>query len=180
MAKLADALDLGSSAARLGGSSPFIRTKLTIHNFMTKILISIADFYKDISDVLLHAAIPELKRNNFSYQKIVVPGVFELASSINMALESFDYSGVIALGCVIRGETSHYDIITRECARALQDISIYYSLPLGFGVLTVDNMEQAVARAEKYGHKAALACTQMIKIKEQFMTYNDSGPSRFN
>ena len=72
-----------------------------------------------------------------------------------MALESFDYSGVVVLGCVIRGETSHYDILTRECARAIQDISIYYSLPLGFGVLTVENMEQAIARAESPGRPLA-------------------------
>ena len=180
MAKLADALDLGSSAARRGGSSPSIRTKLIVHNFMAKILISVADFYKDISEMLLDATIPELKKNSISYKKIIVPGAFELASSINMALENFEYSGVIALGCVIRGETSHYDIITRECARALQDISIYYSLPLGFGVLTVENMEQALVRATKYGHNATLACIQMMKIKEQFTNYNDSGPSRFN
>ncbi|WPX97225.1 6,7-dimethyl-8-ribityllumazine synthase [Candidatus Bandiella euplotis] len=147
---------------------------------MTKVLISIADFYKDISETLLQAVIPELQKNNLLYQKIVVPGVFELGSSINIALESFEYSGVIALGCAIRGETSHYDVIIKECARALQDISIYYSLPMGFGVLMVDTMEQAIVRAEEYGKNAAVACIQMIKIKEQFMVYNDSGPSRFN
>lgn len=107
------------------------------------------------------------------YEKIVVPGVFELASSINIALENFEYSGVIALGCIVKGETSHYDVIAHECARALQDIAIYYSMPLGFGVLTVDNIEQALARTEKYGKNAAIACIQMIKIKEQMIARND-------
>ena len=114
------------------------------------------------------------------YEKITVPGAFELASSINIALENFEYSGVIALGCIIKGETSHHDIIARECARALQDIAIYYSVPLGFGVLTVDNMEQALARMEEYGRNAAIACIKIIEIKEQLTIHNDSRYSKFN
>ena len=140
---------------------------------MAKVLISVANFYKDISQKLLDVSILELKKNNMQYEKIVVPGVFELASSINIALENFEYSGVIALGCIVKGETSHYDVIAHECARALQDIAIYYSMPLGFGVLTVDNIEQALARTEKYGKNAAIACIQMIKIKEQMIARND-------
>ena len=180
MAELADALDLGSSAARCVGSSPSIRTKLIIHDFMTKVLISISDFYKDISEKLLNTSVLELKKNDIQYEKVVVPGVFELAGSINMALETFEYSGIIALGCVIRGETSHYDVITHACARAIQDISIYYSIPLGFGVLTVDNMEQALVRAEKYAKNATIACIQMIEIREQLIIRNDRGFSKFN
>ena len=140
---------------------------------MAKVLISVANFYKDISQKLLDVSILELKKNNMQYEKIVVPGVFELASSINIALENFEYSGVIALGCIVKGETYHYDVIAHECARALQDIAIYYSMPLGFGVLTVDNIEQALARTEKYGKNAAIACIQMIKIKEQMIARND-------
>ena len=147
---------------------------------MTKILISISDFYKDVSKILLKSAISVLKENNINYEQIIVPGAFELASSINMGLETFEYNGVIALGCVVKGETSHYDIITRECARAVQDISIYYSIPMGFGLLTVNNLEQALNRAEKYGENAASACVQMIKVKEQFMMYNDKRYSKFN
>ena len=147
---------------------------------MTKILISISDFYKDVSKILLKSATSVLKENNMNYEQIIVPGAFELASSINMGLETFEYNGVIALGCVIKGETSHYDIITRECARAVQDISIYYSIPMGFGLLTVNNLEQALNRAEKYGENAANACIQMIKVKEQFMMYNDKRYSKFN
>ena len=147
---------------------------------MAKILISISDFYKEVSEKLFNVSILELKKNNMQYEKIVVPGAFELPSSINIALESFEYSGAIALGCIIKGETFHYDIIARECARALQDISIYYSVPLGFGVLTVDNMEQALVRAEKYGKNAAIACIQMMEIKEQFTIRSDRGFSKFN
>ncbi|WHA05279.1 6,7-dimethyl-8-ribityllumazine synthase [Candidatus Bandiella numerosa] len=147
---------------------------------MTKILISISDYYKDISKLLLDSAVSTLEKNSMNYEQIIVPGAFELASSINMGLETFEYNGVIALGCVIRGETSHYDIITRECARAIQDISIYYSIPLGFGVLTVDNIDQALSRAKKYGENAANACIQMIKVKDQFMIYNDKRYSKFN
>ncbi|MFK7761102.1 MAG: 6,7-dimethyl-8-ribityllumazine synthase [Candidatus Midichloriaceae bacterium] len=147
---------------------------------MTKILISISDFYKDVSKILLKSATSVLKENNMNYEQIIVPGAFELASSINMGLETFEYNGVIALGCVVKGKTSHYDIITRECARAVQDISIYYSIPMGFGLLTVNNLEQALNRAEKYGKNAANACVQMIKVKEQFMMYNDKRYSKFN
>ena len=74
---------------------------------MTKILISISDFYKDVSKILLKSATSVLKENNMNYEQIIVPGAFELASSINMGLETFEYNGVIALGCVIKGETSH-------------------------------------------------------------------------
>ena len=80
---------------------------------MTKILISISDYYKDISKLLLDSAVSTLEKNSMNYEQIIVPGAFELASSINMGLETFEYNGVIALGCVIRGETSHYDLITR-------------------------------------------------------------------
>lgn len=147
---------------------------------MTKILISISNFYKDVSKILLDSATSILNDNNMNYEQIIVPGAFELASSINMGLETFEYNGVIALGCIIKGETSHYNIITRECARAIQDISIYYSIPLGFGLLTVDNLDQALSRSEKYGKNAANACIQMIKVKEQFMMYNDKRYSKFN
>ena len=147
---------------------------------MAKVLISTANFYKDISEKLLEASILELEKNNMQYEKIVVPGTFELGSSINIALENFEYSGVIALGCIIKGETSHYDIIARECARALQDIAIYYSVPLGFGVLTVDNMEQALARTEKYGRNAVIACIKMIEVKEQLTVRNDNRYSKFH
>ncbi len=147
---------------------------------MTKILISISNFYQDVSTILLDSSKKVLKKNNLDYEQVIVPGAFELPSSINMGLETFEYSGIVALGCVIKGETSHYDIVTHECARAIQDISIYYSIPLGFGVLTVDNKQQALDRAAKYAANAANACIQMIKVKEQFMIYNDKRNSRFN
>jgi 6,7-dimethyl-8-ribityllumazine synthase len=140
---------------------------------MSKVLISISNFYEDISKTLLKAAVKELEKNKIPYDEIIVPGAFELAGSVNIALESHEYSGVIALGCVIRGETSHFDVIVSECARAMQDIAIYYSIPMGFGVITVDNKKQANVRAEKYGENAALACIQMMKIKEQYIIYND-------
>ena len=147
---------------------------------MNKILISISDFYKDISKILLDSAVFILKKNNIAYEQVIVPGAFELASSINMGLETYEYNGVIALGCVIKSKTLHYDMIVTECARAIQDIAIYYSVPLGFGLLIVDNKKQALNRAEEYGKNAANACIQMTKVKEQFMICNDKRASRFN
>ncbi|MFQ3307577.1 MAG: 6,7-dimethyl-8-ribityllumazine synthase [Candidatus Midichloriaceae bacterium] len=147
---------------------------------MTKILISIANYYKDISDVMLDTVISEITKNDMVYDLVKVPGAFELASSINIALENYDYAGVVVLGCIIKGETDHFTLISKECSRAIQDISIYYSVPLGFGVITANNMEQAIARSKKYGIKAVNTCLEMIKVKERFTSYGDGKVRRFN
>ena len=147
---------------------------------MTKILIVVSDLHKKISNILLNSAISSLEEHNIGYEKIIVPGTFELASAINMGLETFDYNGVIVLGCVVYEQTTHCDIITRECARAVQDISIYYSIPLGFGLLLVGNLDDAFSKAAIYGKNAANSCVKMMKIKEQFMMYNERKYSKFN
>ena len=147
---------------------------------MDKILISISDFYEDISKILLDSAILVLNKNKVRYEKITVPGVFHLANAINMGLENYEYIGVIVLGCIIRNKTLQSDIVASECIRAIHEISIYYSVPLGFGLLRVNNKKQALDSAHKYAKNATNACMQMMKIKEQFMICNDKEKPSFH
>ncbi len=139
--------------------------------FMKKILIIVADFYKDIGQNLQQAAIEALNEAGYRHDIIVVPGCFELPSALSMVLASNrQYAGFIALGCVIKGETSHYDYVCGESARGLSQIAIEKKIALGFGVITANNKEQANARcqnnAKNYGTKAAKTCIEMLKIKE--------------
>jgi 6,7-dimethyl-8-ribityllumazine synthase len=108
----------------------------------------------------------------------VVPGAFEIPAAIRFADAAADrgalstrYDGYVALGCVIRGETTHYDHVCGECARGLQDIAIRHELAIGFGILTCENEAQALARASvdkrNKGGEAARACLAMIALKRR-------------
>jgi 6,7-dimethyl-8-ribityllumazine synthase len=141
------------------------------------ILVVEARFYEDIADNLVAGATAVLDQAGIPYDRIAVPGVFEVPSVIRYAVRSMEvraatrrYGGFISLGCVIRGETDHYDHVCREAARALMNLSIQYSLAHGFGILTCDTFEQAVVRADpngkNYGGRAATACLRMIEIKK--------------
>ena len=144
----------------------------------SRILIIEARFYSDIADQLVAGAISALNGTKFKHERLEVPGVFELPAAIRMALQSMDfsgshpYAGFIALGCVIRGETDHYDHVCRESSRALMDLSTKYLIALGFGVLTCENRAQAEARAaidgKNKGREAAGACLRMIDVKRHF------------
>lgn len=97
-----------------------------------------------------------------------VPGAFELPAAVAALLRRGGYDGVIALGCVIRGETSHYDFVAGEASRGLQELSLRYPVGLGFGLLTTDTQEQAVARAGgdrgNKGWEAALTALEMVDL----------------
>ena len=136
------------------------------------VLIAEARFYPDISDSLAKGAINVLNSAGFDHVRLEVPGVFELPAAITMALQgekASRYEGVIAFGCVIKGETDHYDHICRESSRALMDLSTHHVIALGFGILTCENQSQAQVRSaidgKNKGAEAAKACLQMIKIK---------------
>ena len=142
-----------------------------------RVLIVEARFYEDISDQLAEGAIAALEEAGVSYKRIAVPGAFEVPAVIRFAIRSMEvrsaeqrYAGFIALGCVIRGETDHYDHICRETSRALMDLSVNYSVALGFGILTCENHEQAWARAavdqKNKGADAAKACLRMMELKK--------------
>ena len=140
---------------------------------MAHILIIEARFYDDISDHLAEGAIAALDAVGATYDRLEVPGALEIPAVIAMAEESGQYDAYIALGCVIRGETSHYDIVAIESARALVDLSVEEKIAIGNGILTVENKAQAIARADKAqkdkGGFAANAALRMIEVKKQYV-----------
>src|SRR5262249_33241708 len=110
-----------------------------------RILIVESRFYADIADALISGAEREITRNGALSERVVVPGAFEIPGAI--ALAAGRYDGYVALGCVIRGETTHYDYVCGESARGLMDLSVHRRLAIGYGIVTVDTMEQAKARS---------------------------------
>ncbi len=139
---------------------------------MKKILIIEANFYKKISELLLAGAVKEVTKAGYQYEVITVLGAFEIPAVIAFAKDSGEFDGYIALGCVIRGETTHYDYVCQESARGLNELAIKEKLAIGYGIITVENESQAIERADfakkDKGGFAAKACLEMIKIKEKF------------
>ena len=124
---------------------------------MKKILIVIADYYKDISSSLLKSAKSNL--NNFAVKVIKVPGVFEIPITISKNIKKYD--GFIALGCVIKGKTPHFNFISSASTQAIMDISVDSKKPIGNGIITCLNMNQAKARSKK-GKEAAQAVISVL------------------
>ncbi|MED5367363.1 MAG: 6,7-dimethyl-8-ribityllumazine synthase [Pseudomonadota bacterium] len=137
---------------------------------MTHILIVEARFYADLADELATGAVAHLDAAGASHERIAVPGAFEIPGAIAMAADSGRYDGFLALGCVIRGETSHYDYVCGESARGLMDLSITRRLAIGYGILTVENGDQAWARArvgeKNKGRDAAEACLARVNLRQ--------------
>ncbi len=137
------------------------------------ILIVEARFYDDISDALLAGAKAALASGGATFDVVTVPGALEIPAAIAMALKGrTTYDGFVALGCVIRGETTHYDTVANESARGLMDISVAFAMPVGNGILTVENEAQAWARARATegdkGGFAARAALTMIGLRQTF------------
>ena len=126
-----------------------------------KILIVLADYYKDISFGLLKSAQDNLPKN-FIIKKIRVPGVFEIPVTISKNLKKYD--AFIALGCVIKGQTPHFDYISQASTDAIMNLSINSKKPIGNGILTCLNMKQAIARKKK-GAEAARAIISVLLQK---------------
>jgi 6,7-dimethyl-8-ribityllumazine synthase len=136
-------------------------------------LIIDARFYTDIADELVAGASAELQGREATFERISVPGVLEIPAALSMVLESErggSFDGFVLLGCVIRGETSHYDIVANESARAVMDLAVDLGLAVGNGILTVENGEQAWARArvseKNKGASAAAAAFEMATLRE--------------
>jgi 6,7-dimethyl-8-ribityllumazine synthase len=131
-----------------------------------RILIVESRYYADIADALISGAEREITRNGATLERVVVPGAFEIPGAIALAADRYD--GFVALGCVIRGETTHYDYVCGESARGLMDLSINRKLAIGYGIVTVDNADQAWARAATdrgdKGGDAAHACLAMVAL----------------
>lgn len=141
-----------------------------------RVLVVEARYYNDLADELLGAAIDVLSAHEVAYDVVTVPGALEVPAAIAMAEAAADdggvsYDGYIALGCVIRGETYHFEIVSNESARGLMDLSVNQRLCIGNGILTVEDEDQAWARARASegdkGGGAARACLAMIALKAQ-------------
>jgi 6,7-dimethyl-8-ribityllumazine synthase len=135
-----------------------------------RILIVESPYYGEIAEALIAGAEREIARNGAMSERVAVPGAFEIPGAIAMAAEHYD--GFVALGCVVRGETTHYDYICGESARGLMDLAINKKLAIGYGILTVDSMEQAEARAfierGDKGGDAAHACLVMASLSRRW------------
>ncbi|MCX5493624.1 6,7-dimethyl-8-ribityllumazine synthase [Kaistia dalseonensis] len=141
------------------------------------LLVIDARFYEDISDDLFLGAKTAIEKAGATLERISVPGVLEIPAALSMALAAMedgeaDYDGFVVLGCVIRGETTHYDIVANESARAIMDMAVIEALAIGNGILTVENDEQAYARAriseKNKGGAAAEAALAMIALRKKF------------
>lgn len=134
-----------------------------------RVLIVEARFYEALADELAAGALAELARHNVRGDRLAVPGAFEIPGAISNAADSGRFHGFIALGCVIRGETSHYDYVCGESARGIMDLSVQRRLAVGYGILTVDNEAQAWARARRSegdkGADAAYAALSMMALR---------------
>ena len=139
-----------------------------------RVLIVEARFYDAISDALLAGAVRVLDEAGATYDRIAVPGALEVPAAIAMAVDAAQkkrapYDGVVALGCVIQGETYHFEIVADQSARALIDLAVNERLAIGNGILTVDTRAQALARAgaddRNKGAAAARAALAVVALK---------------
>ncbi len=136
-------------------------------------LIVEARFYDELADELVAGAAEAIVASGGSWERISVPGALEIPAAIKFAaIGPEHFEGFIALGCVIRGETTHYDYVCGESARALQDLAINSNLAIGNGILTVEDWDQAWARAKRSdknkGAGAAEAAIAMAGLKKRF------------
>jgi len=135
-----------------------------------RILLVEARFYPHISDALYDGAVQALAATEAYFDRIEVPGALEIPGAIRFAADSYD--GFVALGCVIRGETYHFEIVAQESARGLMNLVIDHGLCIGNGILTVDDEAQALVRAKhdglNKGGDAVRACLALIEAKMRF------------
>ena len=141
------------------------------------LLVIDARFYEDLADELVRGAVAAIDEAGASHTRVSVPGVLEIPAALAMALEAAgtggeEFDGYVLLGVVIRGETTHYDIVANESARAVMELAIEECIAVGDGILTVENGDQAWARARVEGGKnkggfAARAALAMIGVAEE-------------
>lgn len=162
----------------MAGKSTGVRPVLDVK---AHILIIESRYYEVVADALLEGALAELKASGATYDKILVPGALEIPQALAQAVAAglipadaagSRYDGAIVLGCVIRGETSHYDIVCNNANHWLMDVAIHANVPLGNAILTVDTEAQALARAKGgrngKGADAVRACLSLVQISRAF------------
>lgn len=131
------------------------------------VAVIVARWNSQITDGLLQGALKELERNNVSNYKVIrVPGAFELPIAAKRVAQTGKYDAIVTLGCVIRGDTPHFDYVCSETARGVGDVALTESLPVAFGVLTTDDLEQSLARSgdneENKGIEAVAAALELL------------------
>ena len=129
------------------------------------ILIITANFYEDISSDLSDGAIAEVKAKS-KFKKIVVPGVFEIPVIIARNIKKYD--AFIALGCVIKGKTPHFKIISKSVINAIMNLSVYYKKPIGNGIITCFNKKQAIERSSSKKNKGREAAKAVLSVLKNF------------
>ena len=138
---------------------------------MARILIVEARFYDHLADLLLAGARAAIEAEGHPHETVTVPGALEIPAALALAAETGRYDGFVALGTVIRGETYHFEVVSNESARAIMALSLD-GLPIGNGILTVENEAQALVRADPAqldkGGAAAQAAIAMLALKERF------------
>ena len=141
-----------------------------------RVLIVEARYYDDIADLLLAGAMKVLKEAGAEVERVTVPGSLEIPAAIAIAVDAAQkkrrpYDGVVALGCVIRGDTIHFEIVSQLSAQGLIELSVARALPIGNGIVTVNTVTQAMARArveeQDKGGDAASAALALIRLKRQ-------------
>ena len=137
-----------------------------------RLLIIAAPYYRAVTDMMQRGVETAATRAEAKLDRVFVPGAFEIPGAIALAAKVSPYDGYLALGCVVRGETSHYDYVCGESARGLMDLSVRNKLAIGYGIVTVNTMEQAKARAETHrgdkGGDAAHACLAMVALQRRW------------
>ncbi|MDQ3741124.1 MAG: 6,7-dimethyl-8-ribityllumazine synthase [Actinomycetota bacterium] len=138
---------------------------------MSRFAIAIGRFYEDLAARLISGASSAFDEGGHEYEVFDVPGAFELPLAAKYCAETGRFAGVACLGAVIRGETDHYDFVCSEAARGIQDVQLRTGVPCAFGVLTVENMDQALARSgggkRDQGRHAAEAVMTMAALRSQ-------------
>lgn len=137
-----------------------------------RVLIVAAPFYRTIADMLISGARTRLEADRVAVDVVEVPGALEVAPAIRIAAASGRYDGYVALGCVIRGETTHYETVCEESARGITQLGLDHALAVGNGILTCETDAQAEDRADPArkdkGAGAAEACLALIALKRRF------------
>lgn len=138
---------------------------------MAKFLIVEARFYDHLNDLLIAGARAALEAAGHEHEVMTVPGALEIPGAISLAVDSGQYDGFVAIGVIIRGETYHFEVVSNESARGLMALSLD-GVPVGNGILTVENEAQALTRArpdeKDKGGEAAKAAIRMLEIRRQF------------
>lgn len=148
----------------MAGSEAHYTLPLPVFDKPVKLLIVVAPYYRDIADNLVAGARAVAARAGAAADLVEVPGALEIAPAIGMAFRMADYDGFVALGCVIRGETYHFEIVANESARGIIDVQHATGVPIANAVLTVENDGQAEVRMHQKGVEAAQCAVEMANL----------------